>query len=321
MSYTVFTDFHHASLLKSLIILFEHRLGGKLYRPIGRDWYDKGFWKIYDHPATVAQFLDVGGATPDGTPKLNEIDGMRWPKGGFPGEPEVYFCWDIGREHLNNAITFDGFMRSHFDFVIASVPQHIEPFRRLCDMHPSHPKLIYQIGNEWNVEEHKKLLDGVLSSARVYLPQSIPSVMYHQEFDLKVFHRGDTEPKKFVTSFVNCFDTADIFHHDWLDFERIEHLMSPSYQFRAYGGSCRDGSADGATELAKRMREAGFIWHVKRGGDGYGHILHNAAAVGRPVIVKMGYYAGKLGGDLLIPDKTCIAIDGLRDDQIIEKIH
>jgi hypothetical protein len=75
MSYNVFTDFHHASLLQSFILLFEKRLGGNVFRPIGMEWAEKGFWKIYDHPATREQYLGLNGATPDGTPRLNEVIG------------------------------------------------------------------------------------------------------------------------------------------------------------------------------------------------------------------------------------------------------
>lgn len=323
MKYNVFSDMHHASLLNSLIMLFEGRLEGHLFRPIGREWHEKGFWHVFDHPATVAQYLDIGGATPDGSPPLNEIFGVGTTDDGS-GEYAVYNCFDIEADRTNKAITFQSFMKAKIDFVIATLPQHIEPFRRLCDRHKDHPKLIFQIGNEWNAGAHQNMIDGIMSSARVYLPPGIPSVIYHQEFDLSVFARAGIETgieSRRITSFVNCFDVADIFTHDWHQFEEIEHLMSPTYEFRAYGGQCRDGSANGSEDLAARIRDAKFIWHVKKGGDGYGHILHNAAAMGRPLIVKMEYYMGKLGSDLLIPDVTCIAIDGLSNEQIKAKIR
>ena len=55
----VFTDFHHAGLLNSLILLFEGRMHGAVYRPIGIDWANKGYWAIYDHPATRQQYLTL----------------------------------------------------------------------------------------------------------------------------------------------------------------------------------------------------------------------------------------------------------------------
>src|SRR3990167_1968898 len=107
MKYNVFTDFHHAGLLNSLIMLFEGRLGGAVYRPIGTEWHEKGYWKIYDHPATVQQYLGIGGAAPDGSPKLNQVVGGPISQ----GVPLLYFCKDIDSGKTNKAITFEGFMQ------------------------------------------------------------------------------------------------------------------------------------------------------------------------------------------------------------------
>jgi hypothetical protein len=312
--YNVFADFHHASLLQSLILLFERRFGGKVYRPIGREWYDLGYWHVYEHPATVAQFLDIGGANPDGTDPVNQVtekvDG-------------VFYCHDIDSLQTNKAITHAAFMAMPFDFVIASIPAHIAPFRRLCDAHPSHPKLIYQIGNEWNISpEVARLANGIMASARVDSIPGIPMVQYHQEFDLGVFY---PDPPYFIQqqtirSFVNCFSASEMFLRDYRLFEQIESMM-PKWEFRIYGGQCRDGSAHGAQDLADKMRKSRFIWHTKYGGDGYGHIIHNAAALGRPMIVMAKYYNGKLGSDLLTDGETAIFIDGLRPNEIVNKIE
>lgn len=320
-TYNIFTDFHHAGLLQSFILLFEKRFGGKVYRPIGTEWFDKGYWKVYDHPATVEQFLGIGGATPDGTPPLNEVlttsvlpDGTR----------TVYHCHDIDSGETNKAITFDGFMNTHIDYVIASLPYHIEPFRRLCDSHPSHPKLIYQIGNAWNIdEETEKLVDGIMASAKTNHPVDKPYIEYHQEFDLDVFKEYDGGRSHFddlrITSFINCFNTAGHFAEDWQLFQRIEKQM-PQYKFRSYGGQCRDGSMNGNQQVANAMHDSQFVWHTKNGGDGYGHIIYNTAAIGVPMIVKKQYYTGKMGEELMIDGETCITIDGLNDQEIITKI-
>ena len=55
----VFCDFHHTELYHSIKLLFEDRLGFNLYRPIGMEWQEQGYWKVFDHPATAAQFLSV----------------------------------------------------------------------------------------------------------------------------------------------------------------------------------------------------------------------------------------------------------------------
>lgn len=309
--YNVFTDFHHASLLNSLILLFEKRLGGNVYRPIGVEWAQKGFWKIYDHPATQAQFLDIGGATPDGTRPLNEVEKT---------EDKVYFCHDIDSDLTNKAITFDGFMSMHIDIVIASIPAHIEPFKRLCELHPDHPKLIYQVGNAWTIENG--YAPNIMASAIIHnVPTNINFISYHQEFDTNKFRPDfDYVPEKNIYSFMNCFDVDQLFRMDYELFQRVEREMS-DWNFKVYGGQCRDGAAHGSTEMAQKIKEAKFIWHTKYGGDGYGHVIHNAAAMGKPMIVKKGYYMGKMGEQLFIDGVTCIVIDGLGINEIIEKIN
>lgn len=305
----VFTDFHHAGLLHSLIMLFEDRLGYELYRPIGTDWHEKGYWKVYDHPATVQQFLGIGGATPDGTPRLNEVEKY---EGG------IYHCQDIDSGLLNKGITLDAFMNMDFDIVIASLPYHIEPFKKLCAEHPSKPKLIFQIGNAWTVEAG--LAPNVMASAIINdVPDDINFISYHQEFDTGLFHQTNPSMDYTIYSFVNCFNVEGHFQKDWALFQKVERMM-PDYEFKSFGGQCRDGSAHGVKEVADRMREAMFIWHTKAGGDGYGHIIHNSACMGKPMIVNASYYKGKLGEVLFKDGETSIHIDGLNPQQIVDKI-
>lgn len=309
----VFCDYHHSALLQSFILLFEQRLGGEVYRPIGREWHTKGYWAIYDHPATVAQYLDIGSATPDGSVPLNQNAGEV--------EPGVYLCDDIQSGGRNKAITYDAFMATDFDIVIASVPQHIKLFRKLCDEHPNHPKLIYQIGNGWNLTgEQNQMVDGIMASAKAPGTPTKPYIEYHQEFDTSIFDLRTfvDQPAPIITSFVNCFDTDRLFDFDWQIFKQVETSM-PDYQFLAMGGGCRNGSAHGARGVAWQMGQSRFIWHTKAGGDGYGHVIHTAAARGIPMIVRKSYYDGKLAEGLIKPE-TCIIIDGLSTSQIVDKI-
>lgn len=320
----VLVDFHHASLLNSLILLFENRLGGHVYRPIGTEWFEKGFWKVYDHPATVQQYLGIGSATPDGSAKLNEV--VENPIEG------VFHCYDIDSGETNKAITFDAFMQMKIDIVIASMPVHVGPFKKLCELHPNKPKLIYQIGNTW----HDSITaPNIMASAKVSgLPSDINYIEYHQEFDIGHFQPNEpskpdllrtwddtrVSPKKNIYSFVNVFNGQDHFKEDWKLFETIEHMMY-GWSFKSFGGQCRDGAIGPAKKVANKMKESKFIWHTKAGGDGYGHVIHNAFAVGRPPIVKMQYYRGKLAEDLMEDGKTCIAIDNLTNDEIVNKIE
>ncbi len=309
----VFTDFHHASLLNSLIMLFEGRMGGEVYRPIGMEWAEKGYWHVYDHPDTQRQFLGTnqGYRPADGSPPVNLVEEVE----NLPsGDGRVYLCRDIEGDRVNRAIDFETFLALDIDIVIASIPQHVEPFKRLIREHKPNAKLIFQIGNAWTIEA--AAAPNIMASAIIRdVPAEVNFVQYHQEFDRGIFGVGVPHWMKTIYSFINV-------HHDMPDYElflKLEKLM-PDWEFQSFGGQGRDGSVDGVQHLANAMRDARFIWHVKAGGDGYGHVLFNSAAVGRPVIVKKSHYAGKLGEKLLIDGRTCIDIDNKTPAQIVEAI-
>lgn len=305
----VLADFQHSGLLHSLVMLFEGRLGGEVYRPIGTEWHTAGYWAVYSHPATVEQFLGIGGATPDGSAPLNNV---------YTQQNDIYHCKDITGDRTNKAITLEGFFSRRFDIVIASIPQHIEPFKRLCELHPCKPKLIYQIGNAWTVEAG--IASNVLASAIIHgVPTDVNFVSYHQEFDLKVFRFNEEKPGQNITSLVNCFGVSDYFNEDWRLFLECERAF-PEWKFKALGGQCRDGVADGEQAVADEIASSAFLWHTKNGGDGYGHVIHNAFAVGTPPIVKRSYYNGKMADPLFEDGKTCIVVDNLSASEIITKV-
>jgi hypothetical protein len=319
MSYRVFTDFHHGALLQSLILLFEKRLGGQVFRPIGLEWFTEGYWKINNQQDTAEQFLGMHTVPKDGTPPLNNIEQTI--------NDDIYLVQDT-IDGTNKAITLSTFLSTPIDLVIASIPAHIEPFKKLCELHPSKPKLIYQIGNQWNVDP--SIVKNVMASATVDIPPGINGVVYHQEFDTEIFRPSriitnqfnvDADyleaPMQTVYSFINILQN----HRDWSTFLACEKLLEGQFEFRSFGGQCRDGNMNGARELAAKMRESRFVWHTKQGGDGYGHILHNAFAVARPVIIRREDYWGKLGDKLLVDGFSAIFIDGLSPEQIVEKIN
>lgn len=294
----VFTDHHHGSLLLSLILLFEKRLGGNVFAPIGFDWETQGFWKILDNPGTVNPYLNVPTAVPLDTNSM------------------LYLCQEAG--FIYKGITLDGFYQIPIDIVIASIPAHIAPFSRLCKSHPNKPKLIYQIGNAWPVEAG--LTRNVMASAIIKgVPKHINFITYHQEFELSVFYPDFSYPGQNIYSFVNFFTTSESYASDWALFEEVEKLM-PTWNFKSFGGVCRDGALTGPNEVSQKIRESRFIWHTKFGGDGFGHIIYNSAAVARPMIVKMEYYKDKLGRELMKDGVTCLAIDGLSPHEVVNKI-
>lgn len=306
----IFTDFHHEGLLYSLVRLLEYKLGHNLYRPIGMEWYEQDFWMVHPARDTAEQYLSLqtGYKPKDGTHPLNEIYTIE-----SNCQDEIFYVWDKYNKFDYKAITLETFKKMQIDIVICSIPQHIERFKRLIAMYKPEAKLIYQIGNAWNVEGDVK---NIMASALVEAPSNTNLVVYHQEFDTKIFDYKAPKPTNNIYSFMNVAQNFE----DWNMFLALENMMK-RWNLRAYGGQCRDGNMEGYQALSDKMSEARFIWHVKAGGDGYGHIIHNAAAVGRPAIVKKSYYRGKLAEALMIDGVTCIDIDNLNPGQIIQKIE
>ena len=296
----VLADFHHSSLLRSLVMLFEDRLDMELYRPIGMEWFQEGYWKINDLEDTAKQFLDLDQAfkPEDGTPPLNHIGAGNAAEG-------IFMVLDPGGISAHKAATLDYFKNNRFDYVIASIPAHVEPFKELIAKYQPHAKLIIQMGNNWNLNHYKN--ENILASIA---PQEggyqCDIMFYHQEFDLTIFNATPVVPSKKIYSYLNIIENSGI---GWEDYQGLKRLLDrQGYDLKAYGGQCPDGNKTGPLELAKSMREAQFVFHVKPGGDGFGHIIHNAYAMGRPVITRPSHYRGQLAEQLLVPG-TFIDLD------------
>lgn len=307
----VLTDFHHSSLLTSLSLLFEDRLGWDLYRPIGMDWFEEGYWKINNQQDTAKQYLEIEGQPLDNTPPLNGVqDG---------GQDGVYVINDPGNVRTHRACTLDYFKNNDFDLCIASIPQHIQVYKNLIKLYNIKAKLIVQMGNNWQGYDFGDLpvmasVKGPVRSGNVF--------RYHQEFDTSIFRYSAIDPTaRSIYSFVNIIQNTGI---GWSDYQRLSKILGrKGYTFGAYGGQCPDGNMNGPVELANKMREASMIYHVKPGGDGFGHIIHNAYAVGRPIITRRSHYKGQLAEDLMA-DGTYIDLDAHTVPEaanIINRLH
>lgn len=273
----ILVDKHHESLFQSLILLFEKRLHWTLYTQAGMDWYHQKLWEVYPHPSTAEQYL------------LREVE----------------------KDH---GITLEEFKNTKFDVLLCSIPQHVSIWLKLRDLYQPQAKLIMQIGNAWIFNDDFPIKN-IMASAKIpYLPR-FNYIKYHQEFDLNIFKYGEPQLNKNIYSFINCLNTADLFKKDWQFFQRLEYLMS-DWNFKSYGGQCRDGVVNWNNEIADKMRESFFVYHCKSGGDGFGHVIHNAAAVGRPLIIRKSDYKRKLAEPLLIDGETCLIIDDKDPEEI-----
>ena len=301
----VLTDFHHNSLLRSSVLLFENRLGMNVYRPIGLDWFHEGYWAINDQLSTAKQFLDFENQIiVDNTPPLNVIKDQ---------SDGIYNVYDPGNVSTHKGITLESFKSRKFDYIIASIPEHIPLFQRLIQEFQPQAKLIVQIGNNWNPAIFKGL--NVLGSVKPGNIQDANVIYYHQEFDTEIFKLKEHKVSNNISSYINLLQELPI---GWKDFIYLESQLK-ELSFKSYGGQCRDGNMNGANQLADSMHNDDFVFHVKDHGDGYGHIIYNAYACGKPTIVRSSRYTNQLAQELFNKD-NCIDLDMMTIEDAVHKI-
>lgn len=271
-------------------MLFEDRLGWELFRPIEKDWFAEGWWQVaapYSHAeGTINQYLDVQNKSWGGFPNLNQD----WKK-----DDGIYHVWDSENHIFHKAISLNTFKEMQFDLIIATHPLH-GLWDGLLKYQPK-AKFIMQLGNENQTTDAKNVMSSVWS----FRPDAGQNVLYyHQEFPMD--HLGWVEPinQKNITSMVHLLPQPDVYH-------QYKSLLG-EFVFRAYGMGCPDGIPSTKEDLGRIMKESAFGWHIKP-ADGYGHLIHQWYACGRPLITKGSYYAGKTGGLLLTDQETCIDLD------------
>lgn len=283
----VLVDYHNGGLYNSLHLLFEERFGWEMYRPIGWDWYTNGFWKIAEPygnaPVTIGQYLNINEKPYDPYLNLNgtasEVDG-------------IFQLYNPENKFNHKAITFEMFKSMEFDYIIATHPLH-DCWEQLLQYQPK-AKFIMQLGNENQTTNAKN----VLSSVWKYVPLSGQNVMYyHQEFDVNEFNYVPPTNHTLIRSFVHLIPEKEYFN--------IYQNNLKEFTMEYYGIGTLNGPSQ---NLAQQMKESAFGWHIKP-ADGYGHIIHNWFACGRPVIIRGSYYQGKTGGLLLEDGRNCIDLD------------
>lgn len=309
---TVFTDYHQTDLLYSLQLLFEDRLKGTLLRPIGMEWWHEGYWNVFPHEDTAKQYLSMTQVyqPKDGTLPLNKFAPLNPVFNGTP-----YICEDLHNNTYNRAITLDQFNKSSIDIIIASIPQHIKPYKELAKKKGA--KFIFQMGNVFpevvsNLHEIPNLMANTLPPN---IPSSCNYIQYHQEFDLNVFKPSASEPEKFITSYINIYYR----NKGFADFMSLKSIML-DYEFKGYGSQDPGGILNTTADIASMMSKSAFIFHSKARGDGFGHILYNSYACGKPVITRISDYKGKIGEELLTNNETCLDIDELTIEGVRDKI-
>lgn len=305
----ILVDRHHAGLLYALQLLFEDRLGLTLYTPVGHEWWDAGYWRFgqsYGDDRLAAQYLNLA----DATLILREGEAMA-TRTAIPHESGLYYTLYDRNEYPDREIrgvTLEQFREmGDFGYVVATVQDNQYGFNRLA--HEVGAKYVYQIGNhhqqcDWSLNPL------VLNSSETVLQGR--GVTIHQEYekDTVFKYRPPAYDKPFgiasAATFINCFPG----HPNQVTYYETTQALLPEWQWGMHGSDGAHGKVGPYTRLAEVMAMYGFGWHDKPHGDGFGHVIHYLASVGRPLIGHASYYDGLFAGPLWEDGITSINLDG-----------
>lgn len=299
----VIADFHHSDLFESYLLLFEDRWGWDVYAPYGMEWFDEWYYSFErsNHGDAVArQYLEgVWVGVRDMGDHVERDDGTH------PGR-------------IVKGMTLEQARATKWDIVISSVPDNDPGFARLAKETGGHFGI--QMGNAGQFSDWERAEFGLVSTNTIGTPPK-PYVTYHQEFSLKDFHfEYPPSEKKSVASFVQCFAENRIPYAEFLELARL----APDLDWKVYGAygthpvdefAC--GNQPSTPKVAEAMRATRIGWHSKSWSDGYGHVVHNLFAVGRPVFGRASYYRDKLAGPLWVEGVTSFDVDRYSNDDLL----
>lgn len=248
-------------------------MGMELYTTVGQDWWREGYWRfgeVWGDDRLAQQFLN--------TNPYREV------------EPGLFLTFDqCHPEHLLYGVSLEKAKQWEWDFILATVQENQKGFHRFA--RETGAKYLYQIGN-----------------ARQFVDLSLDPIIlaWPQEFDYQSTFRF-REPIRMdrITSFVNLLPKIP---ESW---EPLADLMMelPDFGFRSFGHECPDGFLTPVAAIAEEMARSGWAYQDKPTGDGFGHVLFNWAAVGRPLIGHGRYYERQRGGIFWQDGITCIDLD------------
>lgn len=311
----VLTDFHHHALAESLLILLQDRFGADVWFPYGMEWFDSETWnfeRAWHGDRVARQYLEGiwAGAEDIGDGQVVRHD---------PRHP--------GRRHYGVMYGEAAFWK--WDLVISSLPHNDEGFYRFAQQ--TGARFVVQVGNHMQ-DSRWDLADAILASSTLpgltersqwatpvtYMGK--PCVIYHQEFDMGIFRQRAPVAGREVASWVNCFAETPVYPA----FREFARRTADDFDWKVYGsyGSAQPdelaaGDVSLVPEVAARMSQARVIWHQKSWSDGFGHVVHNAFALGRPVVGVPRYYHDKLAGPLFVEGVTSFDVEAHSEDELV----
>lgn len=313
----VLCDYHHGELYESLRKVFEVRLGGKLYRPIGREWHDEGYWAISHNEGTIDQFLDYRFSTSgsiSGTfvEDAGEIE-ARGHKNYFKKILSIY------DNPPHNTITFEAAKEFPWDIIIATFPPHYPIMLNFQKKFCPKAKYVIQFGNVVYPRYIPEGIQNALNSTGIVHSEIAHCLDYYQEFDTSCLNpQTPDNDGKFITCFL-----VNNGGHRAADYWKLQSLL-PDWTFKEYGVLNKDGNIHLYKDQCQEIRRAAFLWHVKLNGDGYGYTLYRSLYAGKPVILNYGtvyseHRLAKLG--FMKDGETIIDYDGKTLEQIASSLQ
>ena len=297
----ILIDFHHPTLWESYNLTFVDRMGWDIYRPLGMEYYQKGYWR-HEHFWAGDQFAKM--FLPH-----KETDVLR------DGYYERADPNNLGRTF--KMVTVDQSYDIGFDWVISSVPGNQLGFAQLAGRLGA--KAGVQIGNNehtlaWDLAE--LVLDST-STHRAPVGHESKHIVYDQEIDMSLYGRDYYVPpdKGPISSLLL------VWHNDAAGLQFFKDVSNefPEERFMLYGQSGKELFSN--TQVATEMAKSSAIWHTKKIGDGWGHTVHSAAAMGKPIISNNSYYVGQKAYRILDGNAGVLDISNLDKHGVVQRIR
>lgn len=261
----ILIDFHAMGFKGAFYKLFNDRLKWNVYIPTGKEWFNEGYWYLFKH----FNYNDMSNLA---NQFLLEANAPSFLKKECP---HINF---IKLNDVKNKIV-------KFDVMIASVPSNYPRFLKLISDYELGSKLIFHAGNNFHHDDNdiqnvKNLLTSAQGPFKLYNASN--KVFYHHEMDTSLFSKKIKYNVKSVINLQHCMD-------DFKTFAELEKLL-PEWDFKAYGSNNRDFKIPLSMEdIAEKIKNCGFLYHVKKIDEGFGMMIHCAFACGTPVITDKSY--------------------------------
>lgn len=314
----ILCDCHHSDLWWSHHLILEKELGHKLFRPRGMEWFKEGYYFPQNEDIarqflvdSLWEFSYALRVFPNIVPRIGKNDGL------YVGGDTIHGC---PYYPYFNTLTLEEFKQSPIDVLMATVSNHQSTFLELRDKYMPKAKLIREEGNvsgQYNL--HPLYRNLMTSDIQTFDSSQMKNkVLYHQRFDTEnIFYPEIVRNTNTISSFHPGFRKTP----EMVSFADAHLGQMENFKFEDYGFDGKNGWLQTKGEFASAMRKCSFVWHVKPVGDGFGHVIHNAFSVGRPVITVGDHYENRIASKLMVDEQTCIFLDKEDISGNIQKIN